>query len=33
VIDQEGVIRHVEVGFGEETAARINAKISKLLSK
>lgn len=33
VIDQEGVIRHVEVGFGEQAAARINAKISKLLSK
>jgi thiol-disulfide isomerase/thioredoxin len=33
VIDQEGFIRHVEVGFGEQAAARINAKISKLLSK
>jgi thiol-disulfide isomerase/thioredoxin len=33
VIDQEGVIRHVEVGFGEQAAARINAKISNLMSK
>ena len=33
VIDQEGIIRHVEVGFSENTASRINEKISKLLGQ
>ena len=33
VIDQEGIIRHVEVGFSENTAGRINEKISKLLGQ
>ena len=33
VIDQEGIIRHVEVGFSGKTTARISEQISKLLDK
>jgi hypothetical protein len=33
VIDQEGVIRHVEVGFSEKTGGRIKGKITKLLAQ
>ena len=33
VIDQKGIIRHVEVGFAERTAFRIKSKISKLIEK
>ena len=33
IIDQEGIIRHVEVGFAEKTASRIKAEISELLEQ
>ena len=33
IIDQEGIIRHVEVGFSEKTGGRIKGKITKLLAQ
>jgi len=33
IIDQEGIIRHVEVGFAEKTATRIRTEISNLLAE
>ena len=33
IIDQEGIIRHVEVGFAEKTASRISTEISNLLAE
>ena len=33
IIDQKGIIRHVEVGFAEKTATRIRTEISNLLAE
>ena len=33
IIDQEGIIHHVEVGFAQKTGARIKAEITELLKK
>ena len=33
IIDQEGIIRHVEVGFAQKTGSRIKAEITELLKK
>ena len=33
IIDQKGIIRHVEVGFAEKTATRIRAEIINLLAE
>lgn len=33
IIDKEGIIRHVEVGFAQKTASRIKAEITELLKQ